>query len=668
VSAGGAADPLAALRDLCRDGARRARDAGLRAELEAVGRQLDSPLQLAVAGAVSAGKSTLINAVLRRPVAPADAGECTRLVTWYEYGERDGVVLVERTDGTVLHRELEDGRLPDRLGVAPEDVVRLRVQLADPALRAVTVIDTPGVNTVSAENEDATRRLLFGDAAAEHAQALLYVLRYVQRFDADTLAQFRELSAACGMTAVNTAAVLTQIDRRGDVDDPWPTAQRLAARAEAELGGRVLDVAPVIGLLAETARSGRLGEEDVAGLRELAALPADELDDLLLDLDEFTGADGLDVFGPVDVAVRRRLVARLHTYGIRAAVAQLRRRPGTGRAELHRVLAAASGYGADVTPDGATVTWDLASAAGPDLSRTLADVLDRFTRHAGRLKAFAAVGRLRALAGRAVDPRDAALVADLRDAVDEHRPVAAGLRGLRILAACAAVGRGQLRLDEAMTAELMRLARYDDPAAGLGLAVTCTAADVAAAAGEASRRWRRVVQLAGPSVGGQRARDVLGALEDIAAAAFGAAGPVAVPPVPLAPVPSAPLPSTPLRSVPPAPGRAERAGMHDVTSLRAQRPARAPGTGTLLHRLGRSALLGDRERVAVAALRDGRADLRAVVGLPPGAPEEDVRDAAVALTAAFRVLLRRPLPVPDRRAVQAACAALEAIVQREATT
>ncbi|MCX6462522.1 MAG: GTPase, partial [Pseudonocardiales bacterium] len=75
MSAGGT-DPLAALRDLCRDGAARAHDAGLRAELVSIGRQLDSPLQLAVAGAVSAGKSTLINAVLRRAVAPADAGEC----------------------------------------------------------------------------------------------------------------------------------------------------------------------------------------------------------------------------------------------------------------------------------------------------------------------------------------------------------------------------------------------------------------------------------------------------------------------------------------------------------------------------------------------------------------------------------------------------------------
>lgn len=605
------ADPLAALRELCRDGVARAAEDRLRAELAAIGRQLDRPLQLAVAGAVSAGKSTLINALLKRSVAPADAGECTRLVTWYEFGE-DGLVLVECVDGRVLRLALVDGRVPDDVGVPADQVVRLRVQLADPALRTVTVIDTPGVNTVSAENEEATRRLLFGDSAAEHAQALLYVLRYVQRFDADTLEEFRALSAACGMTAVNTAAVLTQIDRRGDDDDPWPTARRLVAKASADLGGRVLDVAPVIGLLAETARAGRLGAREVDALRELAALPPDELDDLLLDLDEFT----TEAFGPVDLPTRADLVVRLHRYGIREAVARLRQRPGTGPAELHRWLAGRSGYGADVSPDSATQTYEVgAESHEPD--RSLADILDRFARHAGRLKAFAAVGRIRALARRDVDPRDTALVAELRAAVDENRPITAGLRALRILSACAAVGRGQLRLDEEMTAELMRLARHDDPAAGLGLPLTCTAADVVTAAGEASRRWRRVVQLAGPTVGGQRARDVLGALEDIAAAALTAAGGV--------------VPVEPTR---PAPGPDRLVDLPE---------------------------LGDRERAAVAAVLAGAGPAQ-VVGLPADAAAADVRASAAELAGRFRVLLHRPLPPAQRRAVRTACETFEAIV------
>ncbi|WP_300015567.1 dynamin family protein [Pseudonocardia sp.] len=662
------ADPLTALRDLCRDGAGRARDERLRAELVAIGGQLDRPLQLAVAGAVSAGKSTLINALLRRPVAPADAGECTRLVTWYEHGE-DGVVHVECADGSARRLSLVDGRVPDDLGVAAEQVVRLRVQLDDPTLRTVTVIDTPGVNTVSAENEDATRRLLFGDAAAEHAQALLYVLRYVQRFDADTLEEFRALSAACGMTAVNTAAVLTQIDRRGDDDDPWPTARRLVARASADLGGRVLDVAPVIGLLAETARAGRLGPAELAALRELAALPVEELDDLLLDLDEFTTDD----FGPVDLPTRRVLVARLHRYGIREAVARLRERPGTGRVELHRWLAGRSGYGADVAPDGATQAYELGTdevgVEGPDPTRTLADVLDRFARHAGRLKAFAAVGRIRALARLAerdggVDPADGPLVAELRAAVDESRPVTAGLRGLRILAACAAVGRGQLRLDEDMTAELMRLARHDDPATGLGLPPTCTAADVVVAAGEASRRWRRVVQLAGPTVGGQRARDVLGALEDIAAAAFVAAGGAA------AGSPDVALPDGAGRrgdpaEPPPLPGVGQRAGVHRVART-GSGPAAVLDPDTL-DRLAASTALGERERAAVTALL-ASAGPAVLVGAAPDASPTEVVTGAAELAGRFRALLHRPLPPPERRALRAICEVFESIVHGGGTT
>ncbi|MDN5933838.1 MAG: hypothetical protein L0I24_22670, partial [Pseudonocardia sp.] len=369
------------------------------------------------------------------------------------------------------------------------------------------------------------------------------------------------------------------------------------------------------------------GSAEIDALRELAALPPDGLDDLLLDLDEFT----TEPFGPVDLPTRAVLVARLHRYGIREAVARLRQRPSIGAAELHRWLAGRSGYGADVAPTSGTVVWEVGDD-GPELPRTLADVLDRFTRHAGRLKAFTAVGRIRALTRGEVVPADAALVAELRAAVDENRPVTAGLRGLRILGACAAVGRGQLRLDEAMTAELMRLARYDDPAPALGLPLTCSATDVVAAAGEASRRWRRVVALAGSSVGGKRARDVLGALEDIAADAFAAAGPAPV-------------------AVPaPPPAAATRA--HRVS-----RPGWTGLDGAQFDRLVASPALGERERVAVAALARSTG--------PRDAPDAG---AAAERARWFRVLLHRPLPVPERRAVQAVCAVYERLAQeREGT-
>ncbi|SUA48521.1 Predicted GTPase [Nocardia africana] len=49
-------------------------------------RRLDQPLRVALAGQLKAGKSTLLNALVGQDIAPTDATECTRMVTWYRHG------------------------------------------------------------------------------------------------------------------------------------------------------------------------------------------------------------------------------------------------------------------------------------------------------------------------------------------------------------------------------------------------------------------------------------------------------------------------------------------------------------------------------------------------------------------------------------------------------
>jgi replication fork clamp-binding protein CrfC len=64
-------------------------------------RQLQQPLSVAVVGAVKAGKSTLVNALIGRRIAPTAATECTRVVTWYRHG------LAAKIRGDVVHAKLE---------------------------------------------------------------------------------------------------------------------------------------------------------------------------------------------------------------------------------------------------------------------------------------------------------------------------------------------------------------------------------------------------------------------------------------------------------------------------------------------------------------------------------------------------------------------------------
>ena len=57
------------------------------------------PLRVAVTGRVNAGKSTLVNALLRRRIAPTDVTECTRYACWFQHGVPERVEVVG-PDGT----------------------------------------------------------------------------------------------------------------------------------------------------------------------------------------------------------------------------------------------------------------------------------------------------------------------------------------------------------------------------------------------------------------------------------------------------------------------------------------------------------------------------------------------------------------------------------------
>ncbi|MDQ1490816.1 MAG: hypothetical protein QOJ23_3330, partial [Actinomycetota bacterium] len=121
--------------------------------LRAVRDRLDEPLRVAVAGKVKAGKSTLLNALVGEEVAPTDAGECTTIVTWYCDGPTYRATLHDRggTSRQVpLHRG--DGGLQIDLGPTPAaEVERLVVEWPSASLRTTTLIDTPGIDSLSSD-------------------------------------------------------------------------------------------------------------------------------------------------------------------------------------------------------------------------------------------------------------------------------------------------------------------------------------------------------------------------------------------------------------------------------------------------------------------------------------------------------------------------------------
>src|SRR5256714_6832894 len=129
-----------------------------------VRRRLSEPLRVAIAGRLKSGKSTLVNALIGRRVAPTEVGECTRIVTQFRYGTADRVDVVRR-DGSRVSLPLdESGMIPQRLGVPRSEISYVDVALTSDHLRDLMVVDTPGLSSANSVVSAGARRFLFNAA------------------------------------------------------------------------------------------------------------------------------------------------------------------------------------------------------------------------------------------------------------------------------------------------------------------------------------------------------------------------------------------------------------------------------------------------------------------------------------------------------------------------
>lgn len=304
------------------------------ARFEAAVRDAEGPLRVALAGRVKTGKSTLLNALVGESVAATDAGECTRVVTEYTYG----AVGSSETVSEPADRSASEP------GSAPPTAARTLVTLPNERLRRLTVIDTPGLASLSRElGAGAERFLVEGDGRAAAPDAVLYLLRRMEATDAGFLQAFRD-PAARAVPPVNAVGVLARADEiggaRADALDLAAGIARSYAR-DARLRPFVQTVVPIAGLLAEA--SALLSDQDFTDLKALAGLATAVTDTLLLSVDRFVAPRR---FVPVDPDGRRRLMARLGLFGVRWSLAEIRVGGGADVSDLRSGLGRASGLDA----------------------------------------------------------------------------------------------------------------------------------------------------------------------------------------------------------------------------------------------------------------------------------------------------------------------------------
>ncbi len=433
--------------------------------------RLDEPLRVAIAGKVKAGKSTLLNALVGELIAPTDAGECTRVVTWYCAGHSPKIVMdpkegppaplpVNRRDGALII---------DMQGAPVEALNRLVVHWPSPSLRDTTLIDTPGIASMSTGTSRRTVSFLAPeDDSPTEADAVIYLMRHLHATDAEFLESFRDRRVGRA-SSVNTVAVLSRADEigAGRVDAMF-SAKTIAQRYRKDptLRGLCQGVVPVAGLLAQTGRTLRQAEFDA--LAALSRRPREEVDRLLLSTDRFlrassaaSDADAVTQPGEGPEG-RSRLLARFGLFGLRLSTTLIRQG----------------------TDSPAALADELVRRSGLDELRELLNT--QFTERRDLLKARSAL-----LALTAVLQEDTR--ADTEKLVGEVERILAGAHEFAELRLLSVLRSGAIMLPKPELDEAERLLGGSGGAAAvrLGRPPGCGTGELRQAALEALGRWRR---------------------------------------------------------------------------------------------------------------------------------------------------------------------------------
>jgi hypothetical protein len=439
-------------------------DPAARTALEGYARRLQEPLRVAVAGMVKAGKSTLLNAIIGEEIAPTDTGECTRVVTWYRHGDTPRVTLhpLEGPARALPVRRVE-GRLQLDLGAArAEEVERLVVEWPARSLKDLTLIDTPGIASLSGEVSARSTGFLTPADTPSEADAVVYLMRHLHASDLNFLKSFQDTAAGRSGT-VNALAVLSRADEVGAGRiDALLSAREVAGRYrnDATLRTLALGVVPVAGLLAQSART--LRQSEFAALSELAGLERSERERMLLSADRFVRSGGP---GRVSAEDRALLLERFGIFGIRLACAVLRggvREPTA----LARELARRSG-----------------------LDELLGTLSGQFQSRAAQLKARTALIGVEALLRSSPRPGAEKLAATLERLL-------AGAHEYRELRLLGVLHTSGVALAPALAADAERLigGSGTTPARRLGLRSDAAAAELRAEAASQLGRWRAVAE------------------------------------------------------------------------------------------------------------------------------------------------------------------------------
>lgn len=180
----------------------------LKDELRKLDLFLSEPVQIAIIGQFSSGKSTFLNALLGFDILPTGVTPVTARLTRIKYGENLSL-RVDYKNGKELSLNVNEiAKFVDQR-VYGDEVKELCIYAPNPILKLVNFIDTPGLNSLSSSDTNITKEVL------DSVSSVIWLSLIENAARASELNDLKEFLQNTGKTAV---CILNQKDKLSDIE------------------------------------------------------------------------------------------------------------------------------------------------------------------------------------------------------------------------------------------------------------------------------------------------------------------------------------------------------------------------------------------------------------------------------------------------------------------